>query len=123
MVSRRIIHVELEATVNLCLERQRHLLIASDVLDAMDTSLVFFFDSLLFADVVANFHLFFDQIFGLGKGADELFTFFTLENTDFLLVNYVGDFKLLFLMLQFVLFVDKLLTQNAFFIVQIQEDI
>lgn len=120
---RRIIHVELEATVDLCLERQRHLLIASDILDAMDTPLVFFFDSLLLADVVANLHLFFDQILGLDKGADELFTFFALENADLLLVNYVGDFKLLFFMLKFVLFVDKLLTQNALFIVQVQEDI
>lgn len=89
------------------------------VLDTLHPSFVVLFDLFLLADVVADFHLPLYKVLGLGKRTDELLAFFALENANFLLVNHVSDFKLLFLLLQLVLFVNQLLAKDAFFVVQV----
>ena len=42
--------------------------------------------------------------------------------TNLVLVNDVGDFELLLLSLQFMLFVNQLLSQNSLLVVQVEED-
>ena len=41
----------------------------------------------------------------------------------FLLVNNVGNFELIFFLLKFMLLVNKFLSENSFFVVQIKENI
>jgi hypothetical protein len=42
--------------------------------------------------MVTDLHLPLDKVFGLSERTDELLTFFPFEDSDFLLVDYVGNF-------------------------------
>jgi hypothetical protein len=73
--------------------------------------------------MVTDLHLPLDKVLGLSERTDELLTFFPFEDSDFLFVDYIGDFKLLFFLLKLVLFVDQLLAKDPFFVVKVKENI
>ncbi len=46
--------------------------------------------------MISDFHLFLNQVLCLDEGADKLLSLFLFQVTNFILVNNIGDFKLLF---------------------------
>lgn len=82
----------MKPSINLRLKRQRHLVISALVFNALNPPLVVFLNLFLFTDMVTDLHLPLDKVFGLSERTDELLTFFPFEDSDFLLVDYVGNF-------------------------------
>lgn len=68
-----------------------------------------------------NFHLFFNQIFGLIKVAHKLFPLHFLKYMYFVLVNDISSFEVSFFVLKFSLLVSQFLSQKSLFVIQIQE--
>lgn len=78
---------------------------------------------LLISDQITKLHLLLYQVFSLGKGADELFSFLFLEIQGVLLVSDVDSLQILFLELKLHLLVTEFFTKTLFFFVQVQEDL
>jgi len=72
--------------------------------------------------VVSNLHLGLDQVLCLRERPNKLVSFFSLERTDLVLVHHIGNLELLLLCLQLSLLVYELLPQDAFLVVEIEED-
>ena len=90
--------------------------------DILYLLLVNIFYLLLVSNVVANFHLLFNEVLSLDEGTDELLSLFALQVSNFVLVNYIGNLELLFLSLQLMLLVHELLSQDTFLIIEVEED-
>ena len=90
--------------------------------DILYLFLVNIFHLLLVSNVVANFHLLFNEVLSLDERAYELFSLFTLQVSYFVLVNYICNLELLFLSLQLMLLVHELLPQDTFLIIEVEED-
>lgn len=90
--------------------------------DILYLLLVHLFHLLLVSNMVAYFHLLFNEVLSLDKGAYELISLFALQVSNFILVNYIGNLELLFLSLQLMLLVHELLPQDTFLIIEVEED-
>jgi len=101
---------------------QRHLLVCLGTFYDLHLFLVVVFTRLFVSDVIADLHLLFNQVLGLDKRTNELFSLFFLQMAHFVLMDYICNLELLFLCLQFVLLVNQFLSQDALFVVQVEED-
>ena len=89
--------------------------------DILYLLLVNVFNLLLVSNVIANFHLLFNEVLSLDEGAYKFFSLFSLQVSYFVLVNYICDLELLFLGLQLMLLVHELLPQDTFLIIEVEE--
>lgn len=119
----RNVSIQKHCSVNLfSRDWQRHLLVCLCTFDDLHLFLVVVFACLFVSDVVADLHLLFNQVLGLDKRPNELFSLFFLQMAHFVLMNYICNLELLFLCLQFVLLVNQFLSQDALFVVEVEED-
>jgi hypothetical protein len=76
---------------------------------------------LFVSNVITDLHLLLDQVLRLHEGANELVPLFFLQITHLVLMDYIGNFELLFLRLKLVLLVNQLLSENSLLVVKVQE--
>ena len=107
------------ATELLCLDRD--LVICLRILNSQHLLLVLVFHVLLVSDVITDLHLLLDQVLRLDEGANELVPLFFLQITHLVLMDYIGNLKLLFLRLKLVLLVYQLLSENSLLVIKVQE--
>ena len=71
--------------------------------------------------MVANLHLLFDQVFGLNKCPNKLFSLLALEMAYLVLMDNVCNFELLFFGLELMLLVHQLLSQDALLVIEVEK--
>lgn len=110
-----------ESTKLNCLDSFRLALLLPCVLHCNHLLLVVLCHVLFVSDKHSDLHLFLDQVLGLCKIPNEFLPLHLLEHSDLVLVDNIGPLQRFFLVLQLALFIGQLLSEQALFVVQVEE--